>query len=85
MGWLFIYVCIKLIIIIGIKDLGLRAWGCGFWVTAKRGVGLPVELPGGCLIDELEQLREGVADVEASPAAVADVKDWQGVLRGLCF
>ena len=47
-----------------------------------RVQGLPVELPGWRLVDELKQPREGIANVEAPPTAVAHIKN---CVQGLGF
>jgi len=50
------------------------AEGAGFDDLAVVGLGHPVDLAGRAVVDQIEQAREGVAQIEAAPAAVADVE-----------
>src|SRR5690606_25416404 len=66
------------------------AEGAGLVDLGVVGLGHPVELAGRPLVDQLEQPREAVAQIEAAPTAVADVEhplhlglDGREVVEGL--
>src|SRR3546814_6737138 len=53
----------------------LVAEGAGVDDLLVVRLGDSVELAGLGVVDEVEEAREGIAEIEATPAAVADVED----------